>query len=132
MKRAAGGFSLLEVIVAMAIMAMSLGALYHAGGGALRGVIETGTRTRATALALALLDTHWSTPPGGLRESGSVGDMQWTLATSLFRAEQDKNWALHQIEVTVTWEQGRRGLRLASLLPERRAPLDSKRADSKR
>ncbi|MDR1228080.1 MAG: prepilin-type N-terminal cleavage/methylation domain-containing protein [Azoarcus sp.] len=131
MKRAAmrrrGGFSLLEVVVAMAIMAMSLGAIYRAGGGALRGVLEAEARTRATALALALLDGQWSVPPEGLRSSGSAGGMNWQLAAAPFQPRREKGWALHRVEASVSWDNGRRGLKLTSLLPERRSPLDSAR-----
>jgi general secretion pathway protein I len=118
------GFSLLEVIVAMSIMAMSLGALYNAGGGALRSVIETESRTRATALALALLDEQWNVPHSGLHDNGSVGNMQWSRASALFQAAREGDWALHQVEVTVRWG-GRHSLKLTSLLPERHSPLES-------
>ncbi|MDR3212724.1 MAG: prepilin-type N-terminal cleavage/methylation domain-containing protein [Azoarcus sp.] len=130
MKRSQGGFSLLEVVVAMSIMAMSLGALYQAGGGALRSVLEAEARTRATALARTLLDGQWSAPSAGLRDAGSVGGMDWRLVTAPFRPAPpvgQEGWALHRIEVNVSWDKGRRGLTLASLLPERRSPLDSER-----
>ena len=122
--RAQGGFSLLEVIVAMSIMAISLGALYQSGGGALRGALEAGARTRATALALALLDGQWSVPPTGLQDGGNIGGMTWHLVTTPFQpgpAMGEKGWALHRIEVSVSWDEGRRNLKLASLLPERRS-----------
>jgi general secretion pathway protein I len=123
--RRAGGFSLLEVIVAMAIMAMSLGVLYQAGGGALRNVVETGSRTRASALALALLDEQGSVPRRGLSDAGRVGNMEWQRATRLFQPARDGEWALYQIEVSVRW--GRNTLTLKSLLPERHSPLESER-----
>jgi general secretion pathway protein I len=124
--RREGGFSLLEVVVAMTIMAMSLGVLYQAGGGALRSVVETGTRTRATALALSLLDEQWHVPSEGLHENGSFGNMEWSRASMLFQPARDGEWAIHQVEVTVRWG-GRNTLRLTSLLPERANPLESER-----
>jgi len=132
MKRASrrvGGFSLLEVVVAMSIMALSLGALYQASGGALRGVVNTDTRIRATALAMSLLDGQASVPPGGLRDSGEEGGMRWRLATSRFQGKggNTNSWALHRVEVDVSWDDGKHTLHLASLLPERRSPLDSER-----
>ncbi|MDR1854829.1 MAG: prepilin-type N-terminal cleavage/methylation domain-containing protein [Azoarcus sp.] len=120
-----GGFSLLEVVVAMSIMALSLGALYQASGGALRGVVDTEARIRATALATSLLDGQASVPPNGLREEGVSGDMRWRLATSPFQPKGTGEWALHRVEVEVSWDDGRRVLHLASLLPERRSPLNS-------
>jgi general secretion pathway protein I len=121
------GFSLLEVIVALTIMAMSLGALYHAAGSASRGVVEAGQRTRAVALALALLDSHSSVPRGGIVDAGSVAGMEWRLVTNLYLAGSDPGWSLHRVEVTVSWSEGRRTLTLASLLPERFSPLESQR-----
>jgi hypothetical protein len=111
----------------MAIMAMSLGALYRAGGGALRGVLEADARLRATALALALLDGQWSVPPEGLHDSGNAGGMDWQLVAAPFQPRREKGWALHRVEARISWDKGRRGLTLASLLPERRTPLDSTR-----
>ncbi|MDR2690193.1 MAG: prepilin-type N-terminal cleavage/methylation domain-containing protein [Azoarcus sp.] len=119
--RPQAGFSLLEVIVALAIMAVSLGALYHAAGGAMRGVQEAEQRTRASALALALLDMHSHVPSSGLVESGRSGDMDWSLSTSLYLAVDPPGWSLHRVEVTVSWgESNRRRLVWSTLLPQRR------------
>jgi general secretion pathway protein I len=125
--RACAGFSLLEIIIAMAIMAMSLGALYHATGGAMRGVQEAEQRTRASALARAILDTHSYVPVGGLAEAGRSGDMDWHLVSSPYLAGNTPGWALHRVDVTVQWgEFNRRSMTVASLLPERMQALGGK------
>lgn len=118
------GFSLLEVIVALAIMAFSLGALYHAAGGSMRGTQEAELRTRATALALSLLDSRSTIPAGGVMEHGVAGGgMRWALSSTPFPTglEASPGWPLYQVEVQVGWGEGdrRHELRLTSLLPER-------------
>jgi general secretion pathway protein I len=121
------GFSLLEILVALAIMAMSLGALYRATGGAARGVVEAEQRNRATALALSLLDAHSSVPAAGLNDAGRDAGMDWNLITRLHADAAAPGWPLHRVEVTVRWDEGRRDLTLASLLPQRHQALESAR-----
>lgn len=125
------GFSLLEVLVALAIMAMSLGALYHAAGGSVRGVQVSERRAEAALLAAALLDSRDTIPPGGLQESGAQGDrFSWVLTATPFPTghEADPGWPLYRVLAVVAWEEGgeRVEFALASLLPERR-PLGMER-----
>ncbi|NMG65136.1 prepilin-type N-terminal cleavage/methylation domain-containing protein [Azoarcus indigens] len=124
----AAGFSLMEVLVALAIMAFSLAALYHAAGGSVRGVHTGETRTRALALALSLLDSRSTIPAGGLDESGSDAGLRWHLSARPYPTghEASPGWPLYRVEAAVAWGEGRRGqaLSLVSLLPERRAALE--------
>ncbi|GHT83350.1 hypothetical protein AGMMS49543_10370 [Betaproteobacteria bacterium] len=126
MKRGAG-FSLIEILIALAIMAMALGALYRTAGGAVRGVAEAGQRNRATALAMSLLDTHDNIPSRGIRDAGHDAGMDWSLVSSPYLEAAAPGWPLHRVEVTVSWNEGRRSLTLASLLPQRHQALESVR-----
>ena len=121
------GFSLLEVLVALSIMAFSLAALYHAAGGGARGVGESEARTRALALASSLLDAHATVPPGGTEESGEDAGLRWRLSTRPHPTgrEAAPGWPLYRVEAVVSWGEGAaaREVRLASLLPERRTAV---------
>ena len=64
------GFSLLEVLVAFAIMALALGVLYQSLGGSVRGIGAADQSTKATLLAQSLLDAYDLVPPEGLDEDG--------------------------------------------------------------
>lgn len=118
-----GGFSLLEVLVALSIMALSLGALYQAAGGGVRGVQEADQRTRALMLAQSLLDAHSVVPAGGVDEAGEEAGFRWRLTALPFPTgqEQAPGWPLYRIEAVVAWGADGRNkeVRLASLLPER-------------
>ncbi|NMG70951.1 type IV pilus modification PilV family protein [Parazoarcus communis] len=115
------GFSLLEMIVAMAIMAFSLGALYNAAGGSVKGVQAAEQRAGALFLAQSLLDAHGTVPAGGLTEQGTVDGMRWQLSAVPYPTgrEASPGWPLYRVEVRVEWAGGRQGVSLVSLLPER-------------
>lgn len=134
--RGQAGFSLLEVLVALFIMAFALAALYHAAGGGVRGVQAGEARTRAVTLALSLLDSRSTVPAGGFDEQGTIGDdgaerMRWRLSARPYPTgrEADPGWPLYAVEAVVAWGEGShaRELRLSSLLPERRMPVASAR-----
>ena len=66
------GLSLLELLVAFAIMAIALGMLYKASGSSARSVGEIQSYQRAVSLAESLLATRDAIPPDGWNECAVV------------------------------------------------------------
>lgn len=122
------GLSLLEVLVALVIMALSLGALYDAVGGSVRAVIESERRVRAATFAQSLLEAHEVVEPGGMSVQGRVDDYQWTLDAVPFPTgwETTPGWRLYRVIAVVAWGDGepRRAVTLSTLLPERQLVTD--------
>lgn len=115
------GFSLLEVLVAFAIMALALGVLYQAVGGSARGVTGAARDTRAVLLAQSLLALHDLVPPEGLAEDGVTEDgFAWQIASHPAPVDvENPQWELHEVAARVHWrDRGRdREFALATLLP---------------
>jgi len=120
------GFSLLEVLVAFSIMALSLGALYQILGGSVRGAMEADRRIHAMLAAESLLALYDGVPKEGIVANGVTADgMRWSVVSApasapvSVTANVEPPWRLHRVEVSVTWGgEHSRGVRLASLLPE--------------
>ena len=102
----AHGFSLLEVIVAFAIMAMALGALYQASGGSSRAGLHAETTARMVVLARSKLAEHPTVPPHGLHAAGESADgLVWQLRSQPFahgsEGIQPVAVRLHRVHVRV-------------------------------
>jgi general secretion pathway protein I len=124
----AAGFSLIEALVAMVILALSLGALYQAAAGATRNVRVDERYTYAVQIAQSLLAEHPFVQPDGISVSGEMGDFQWRLSSSVYAAgvqaaapgvEAATLPVLHQLVALVRWEgvDGRE-VSLTTLVPE--------------
>ena len=103
------GFSLLEMVVAMAVLSLCLTVLYQATGGATRNVRVDEKYAYAVELARSLLADHRSVPIGGVSRGGETpGGFQWSAATSPVpvSGEYLSPGALHRIEVAVNWKDG--------------------------
>lgn len=105
------GFSLLEMLVAVAVLGLTLGALYQAVGGATRNVRIDEKYSYAIVLAESLLANYAVVPSVGLKENGETeGGFQWSVVASGIPIaelpESLKDGALQNIGVRVFWVDG--------------------------
>jgi general secretion pathway protein I len=107
--KASAGFSLLEMIVALSILALALGALYQATGGATRNIRVDEKYAYGVELARSLLADNGRVPATGKSASGETsGGFSWYVKTSplSFERRSQSNTLLHKIEVGVNWIDG--------------------------
>lgn len=118
-----GGFSLLELLVAFAIMAMSLGLLYRMAGGSARSTADVVQQQQAVWLAESILASRNSVLKDGWQEDGESAGFKWRVRSQRHNSgvQAPDLVGLHRIDVTVSWTLGSRPgqLELATLLPER-------------
>ncbi len=105
------GFSLLEMLVAIAILALSLGALYQATSGATRNVRSDERYAYGVELARSLLASNKVVPDEGRNLRGeTAGGFAWQVVTApvdLGRGGLPPG-SLHDIEVAVSWQDGQK------------------------
>ncbi len=115
------GFSLLEMVVAIAILAVSLGTLYQAVSGATRNVRTDEKYAYGVELARSLLASNAMVPVSGLNEQGETeGEFKWEVTAVPAPGVGNKlpPGVLQAIEVSVNWQDGskRREVRLHSIV----------------
>lgn len=105
-----GGFSLLEMVVALAILAISLSVLYRVAGGATRTVSVDEKMTYGVELARSLLTLHKIVPVAGVESSGeTAGGFIWQVVANPLLLSEDIPLAegqLQSIRVEVSWPDG--------------------------
>ena len=125
--RAQRGFSLLELLVAFSILALSLGVLYRVSGGNVRNLQQSEQHQRATALAESLLSLRDTVPAAGWDQSGTSAGYAWQIRSSPYPTQVASLSApkLHQVLITIVWGSGTAPHQLAvvTLLPEQQ-PID--------
>ena len=125
------GLSLLELLVAFAIMAIALGMLYKASGSSARSVGEIQSYQRAVSLAESLLATRDAIPPDGWNESGQSAGFLWQVRSRPYATPVAQGNLgvplLHAVDMTVGWsERGlERRIELHTLRPQRSLPTDA-------
>ena len=105
------GFSLLEMVVAMAILAFSLAALYQAVSGATRNVRSGEKYAYGVELARSVLADNALISTDGVSKRGETeGGFNWQVLSSPVSLPKTgiSRGALHQLEVTVSWQDGQK------------------------
>jgi len=102
-----GGFSLLEMLVALVILAFSLGALYQAAGGATRIVRVDQEYAYATEIAQSLLAERTAVKlDASLASHGSIDDFHWQVTVDPIPQDNTaRPIALQSVQVMVEWGQ---------------------------
>lgn len=109
--RRESGFSLLEMVVAMAILGLTLGALYQAVGGATRNVRADERYAYGVELARSLVANYSEVPVEGLSASGeTAGGYNWRVTAVPLDIEMGRQSVatLASLEVIVSWPDGSR------------------------
>ena len=109
--RRAGGFSLLEILVAMSILAIALVALYQASSGATRNVRADEKYAYGVELARSLLADNNVIPVGGVNTAGeTAAGFRWRVNSRPIDLSRSSiaTGSLHGIEVEVSWSDGAR------------------------
>lgn len=119
------GFSLLELMVATAVLALALAMLYRVDAGAVRGVADYAQQQRAGVLARSILESRDVVPAEGWQETGQDAGFDWRISSAPQSLPSGLNVGatlLHEVLVTVQWpgRQGTRSVELRTLLPQAR------------
>ena len=96
------GFSLVEMLAALVILGLALGALYQAASGATRNARVSAEYAIATTLAESELDAFViSRPDVGAMQRGRYGDYEWERWVELIpeREESGIGW----MRIVVSW-----------------------------
>ena len=116
-----GGMSLLELLVALSIMAMAIGVLYRALGASVQNAGTLQEQQKALMLGQSLLAAKDAIPETGWNESGESAGFEWQVRTSPFGSAQPSVTQLHSVVIYVRWSDGGRirSIELQTLRPQR-------------
>jgi general secretion pathway protein I len=134
-QRHSRGFSLLETLAAMFLLALCFGALMHAAGASMSLGVRSEGYTQASMWASGLLDRTFVTefPSNGLHEGAFDDTYRWKMLVSsppeANSLKTNDPLHLYRIDLTVEWAEGGRlvsarfaTLRTISTLPRATFP----------
>lgn len=107
------GFTLIEALVAIVVLALSLSALLSAHNTALRGATAIDEHLQARLLAQSLLAQWSQTRQPQAPSKGQSGRFGWAVSIAPFAGtgapppQESGHWSLHDVTVTVTWAPNR-------------------------
>ena len=110
------GFSLIEMLVALAVMGLALSVLYQSAAGSTRGSVVSSELSQALALAESTLEDFSSQLTIGKQEQGQFGSFRWQATASSIDslrsqtpdAAGESPALLALVTVTVSWPSGPR------------------------
>ncbi len=111
-----GGFTLIEILIVMAILSIGIVPLAVVQSSARREVNHADRYTQAIALAQSRIEQAKGAGFGSaVPDSGNVGQLRWVADV------QNVSFGMNQVGVTVTWNDGRvnQTLRMVSLVSMR-------------
>jgi general secretion pathway protein I len=107
---AQAGFSLLEVLVAFSIMAVSVSMLYQVIGGTTQSISHVEQSQRAVMLAESLLASNDTVGEDGWNESGESAGYGWQAQSVKYPTPISEEFPtaapLHEVMITVAWRDG--------------------------
>ena len=103
-----GGFTLVEALVALAIIASVFGTLGSVLFSSRRIIVNADQRVAATALLRSLLDTPLDrTDLYRASRDGQTGGLSWRVTTERIRLDlvegEDSGWEPFRVSVVVSW-----------------------------
>lgn len=110
-RRGSRGFALIEVVVAFAILALSLGVLYETFGGALRRSASAAQRELAALRVESLLAEFRGSGgllPGTARGRDEATGLEWRILRKAYLSElaPESAWVTEAVTVEVSWGAG--------------------------
>ena len=110
------GFSLVEMLAALVILGLALGALYQAASGATRNARVSAEYAIATTLAESELDAFViSRPDVGVVQRGRYGDYEWERWVELILEREESGIAWMRIVVSWSGDSQPRTVSLSTI-----------------